>query len=213
MPVIMINVHEVLGLADTTCLKEMVQFSDSQLAAMINGGDSNAFVELTARYLSLIKAKAFRFRIPGLETDDLCQEGLMGLLNAARTYDASGGASFKTYAGVCISNRMIMACRAAAGQKNVSFHNCVSLNDRDADVQMFDQSSDPEMLVIDSENLQQMRQCMNDTLTQLEQRVLMFYISGCTYSEIAAQIGTTPKAVDNALQRARLKLKKLFYSK
>lgn len=210
MPVIMINVHEVLGLADDIRVEGMADLADSQLAELVGNGDSNAFVELTARYLSLIRAKATRFRNAMLETDDLCQEGLMGLLNAARTYDSSGGASFKTYAGVCISNRMIMACRVAASGKNSPLHNFVSLSDQDADMDVSDRNSDPETMLIDSENLRQLRQHMENALTQLEQRVLMLYLSGCSYSQIAAELGITSKAADNALQRARLKLKKLF---
>lgn len=210
MTVNMINVHEVLGLADATRFQGMADLTDSQLAAMTDGGDPNAFVELTARYLSLIRAKAARFRSTMLEADDLCQEGLMGLLNAARTYDSSGGASFKTYAGVCIDNRMIMACRTAASRKNIPLHNFISLSDQESDMDMPDASADPETMFIDNENVRQIRQHMKNTLTQLEQRVLMLHLSGCSYSEIAAKLGITSKAADNALQRARLKLKKLF---
>lgn len=197
-------------MADDNQFGQMADFTDGQLASLVIGGDSYAFVELTARYLSLIKAKAAHFRSAMLEADDLCQEGLMGLLNAARTYDSAGGASFKTYAGVCISNRMIMACRAAASRKNLPLHNFVSLSDRDTEMDMPDSTMNPETVLIDSENLQQMRQRMEQTLSQLEQRVLMLYLGGCSYSEIAARLGITSKAADNALQRVRLKLKKLF---
>lgn len=207
---ILINVHEVLGLADDNQFGQMADFTDVRLASLVNGGDSYAFVELTARYLSLIKAKAARFRSAMLEADDLCQEGLMGLLNAARTYDSAGGASFRTYAGVCISNRIIMACRTAASRKNLPLHNFISLSDRDTELDMPDSTTNPETVLIDSENLKQMRQRMEQTLSQLEQRVLMLYLGGCSYSEIAARLGITSKAADNALQRVRLKLKKLF---
>lgn len=208
MSMIMINVHEVLGLAEENHSEQMADYTDSQLVTLMNSGDSNAFVELSARYLSMIKAKAARFQSVMLEKDDLCQEGFMGLLNAARTYDPSGGASFKTYAGVCISNRMIMACRAAVGRKNIPLHNFISLSDQDEE--MPDSTTDPEAVLINSENLKIMRQHMEKTLTQLEQKVLMLYLEGCSYSEIAAQLGITSKTADNALQRVRLKLKKLF---
>ncbi len=203
-------VHEVLGLADDNHFEQMEDSTDGQLANLVSGGDSNAFVELTARYLSLVKAKAARFRSPMLEMDDLCQEGLMGLLNAARTYDSVAGASFKTYAGVCISNRMIMACREAASRKNLPLHNFVSLSDHDMDLDMPDHTTDPETVLIDSENLRLMRQRIEETLSHMEERVLMLYLGGCSYSEIAAKLDITPKAADNALQRVRLKLKKLF---
>jgi RNA polymerase sporulation-specific sigma factor len=202
--------HEVLGLAEDNQFDRIKDFTDVQLTGLVSTNDSNAFVELAARYLSLVKVKAAHFRNTMLETDDLCQEGLMGLLNAARTYNPAGGASFKTYAGVCIHNRMIMACRTAASRKNLPLNNFVSLNDDDAAMDMRDCSTNPETVLIDNEGLILIRQYLEQTLSPLEQRVLMLYLDGCCYSEIAAKIGITSKAADNALQRVRLKLKKLF---
>lgn len=196
-------------MAEETCSDQMADFTDSQLAAMMDSNPS-AFAELTVRYLSLIRAKAAHFQGAMLEADDLCQEGLMGLLNAARTYDPSAGASFKTYAGICISNRMIVACRTAANRKNIPLRNFVSLNDEEAAPGLSDKTTDPETVLIDSENLKLMWQHMRNTLTRLEQRVLLFYLAGRSYSEIAAKLGISSKAVDNALQRVRLKLKKFF---
>lgn len=207
---LLIKVHEVLGLSDENHFEKMAEYADSQLVDLVSSGDSNAFVELAARYLSLVKAKAAHLSGTMLETDDLCQEGLMGLLNAARTYDLKGGASFKTYAGVCISNRMIMACRAAVSRKNLPLHNFVSLSEHDSEVDMPDSSANPETVFIDNENLKQMRQHMEHALSGMEQKVLMLYLDSCSYSEIAEKLGITPKAADNALQRVRLKLKKLF---
>ncbi len=197
-------------MAEDNRFGQMEDFTDGQLASLVNNGNSSAFVELTARYLSLVKAKASRFRSTMLETDDLCQEGLMGLLNAARTYDSAGGASFKTYAGVCITNRMIMACRTAANRKNLPLNNFISLSDHDTEMDMSDNTTNPETVLIDNESLKLMRQRMEQTLSQMEQRVLMLYLDGCSYSEISAKLGITSKAADNALQRVRLKLKKLF---
>jgi RNA polymerase sporulation-specific sigma factor len=199
-----------LGLVDNNHLNKMADLTDIQLASLVSSNDSNAFVELAARYLSLVKAKMSHFRSPMLETDDLCQEGLMGLLNAAHTYDSAGGASFRTYAGVCISNRMIMACRRAASQKNLPLNNFVSLSDDEAAMDMQDHTTNPETMLIDNENLKLIRQDIEQTLSLLEQRVLMLYLGGCSYNEISAKLGITFKAADNALQRVRFKLKKLF---
>lgn len=197
-------------MADDNRFGQMADFTDGQLASLVSNNDSFAFVELTARYLPLVKAKAARFRSTMLETDDLCQEGLMGLLNAARTYDSAGGASFKTYAGVCITNRMIMACRTAANQKNLPLNNFISLSDHDTELGVSDNTTNPETVLIDSESLELMRQRMEQMLSQMELRVLMLYLDGCSYSEISSKLGITFKAADNALQRVRLKLKKLF---
>lgn len=202
----MINVHGVLGLVDD----RIEGFTDAQLAGLVKSSDSNAFVELAARYLSLVKIKAARYRSAMLEADDLCQEGLMGLLNAARSYDPVSGASFRTYAGVCINNRMIMACRTAASKKNLPLKNFVSLSEDDSAIGMQDSTANPETVFIDSEDLKLFRQYLEKALSPLEQRVLMLYLGGSSYSEIAAKLGITSKTADNALQRVRLKLKKLF---
>ena len=97
----------------------MENYTDNQLVSFIQKGNSDAFVELTARYLSFIRAKAHPFRSSVLEADDLCQEGLLGLFSAARSYNPNKDASFKTYAGICIQNRIVAAYRACARKKNI----------------------------------------------------------------------------------------------
>lgn len=191
-------------------LQQMAQCSDRELAELVSRGEPDAFVELTARYLAMIRSKASRFRGGMLETDDLSQEGLVGLLNAARTYNPDAGASFKTYAGVCIGNSMVMACRKAASQKNLPLQHFVSLSDYSPETDVTDTASNPETVLIDNENLELMRHRMERSLSKLEQNVLMLYVGGCSYSEISSKLGITCKAADNALQRVRLKLKKLF---
>ncbi|HEX2925765.1 MAG TPA: sigma-70 family RNA polymerase sigma factor [Ruminiclostridium sp.] len=203
------KVHEVFGLQIQNHFKEMEEYSDDQLAGLVSDNDSNAFVELAARYFSLIKGKAARYRSSMLDLEDLCQEGLMGLLNAARSYDAKSGASFRTYAGVCINNRIIMACRTAASQKNLPMNNFVSLSDDDMVMDMADCTTNPETVLIDNENLQQIRRYLEQSLSELEQNVLVLFLGGSCYSEIAEKLGITSKAADNALQRVRLKLKRL----
>ncbi|XOQ48736.1 MAG: RNA polymerase sigma factor SigS [Eubacteriales bacterium] len=188
---------------------EMADCTDDQLVRLVSDGNSDAFVELTARYMSLIRAKAAPFCSTILEADDLYQEGLMGLLNAARTYDASGKAGFRTYAGVCIQNRIIMAYRTS-GRKNLPLHNSVSLNDDGAHVDISNCAMDPETLLMDSESFKATQQCIRQLLSKLEQQVLMLYLGGCSYGQIAEKLGVTSKAVDNALQRVRLKLKQLL---
>lgn len=186
---------------------KMEDYTDSQLACLVSNGNSAAFVELTARYMSLIRVKAAPFRGTMLEADDLCQEGLWGLLCAARTYDVSGKAAFRTYAGVCISNRIIMAYRAAASRKNSPLNNFVSLNDDGLEMDMPDSTTNPETVFMDRESVVAIQQRIQQNLSKTEQQVLILYLSGCSYHGVAAKLGITSKAVDNALQRVRLKLK------
>lgn len=195
-------------------LNEMSGYTDDQLVSLVSNGNADAFVELTSRYLSLIRVKAAPFRSSMLDTDDLCQEGLLGLFSAARSYQIGGKASFKTYAGVCISNRIITAYRAAAGHKNSPLNNSLSLNDNpDLDLDMrlpFDTISNPETLLIDRENLEIVKQHIKQTLSKMEQQVLFLYLGGYSYAEIAAKLHISVKAADNAIQRVRRKLAEPF---
>nr|WP_319488372.1 sigma-70 family RNA polymerase sigma factor [uncultured Caproiciproducens sp.] len=197
-------------MVDNNHFNKMADYTDSQLACLVSSGNSDAFVELTGRYMSLIRVKAAPFRCTMLEADDLCQEGLLGLLSAARTYDSDGKAGFKTYAGVCINNRIIMAYRTAASRKNLPLNNFVSLSDSGAQMDMTDCTSDPEILLMDSESYKTMQLRMKELLSKLEQQVLMLYLGGCSYHDIAEKLNVTSKVVDNALQRVRLKLKQLL---
>ena len=192
---------------------QLADFTDGQLAALVQEGDSDAFAELTARYMSLIRYKAAPFHSAQLETDDLCQEGLVGLFYAARSYNSSNGAAFKTYAGICIANRMIMAYRSACSRKNKPLSNFVSLSDEEhSEVTLPAGGWDPEAMLASSEGIGQMWKKIRSALSQRELRVLRLYLSGYSYSEIASRLSIAPKAADNALQRARMKLRGRFKS-
>lgn len=190
--------------------QKTIEFSgcgDGQLAALIKSGDSEAFAELMERYIPAIRAKVSPFHADGIETDDLCQEGLLALLLAAKKFDPKNGASFRTYADVCISNRVIMAYRSAVGGKNRPLSNFVSLSGEDAPEFPADCSADPEVLLDDRESSEIIRREMEEILTPMELRALKLYLGGCSYREIAKKMSVTEKAADNALQRARNKLR------
>ncbi len=196
-------------------LDKMSELSDQQVIELVNAGNTEAFIELTARYMDVIRSKAATFRGVPLEAEDLYQEGLVGLLSAAHSYRKNGSASFRTYAGICIYNQMVSACRSALSRKNLPLHNFVSLNDAEEDQNfkasfVSDQIANPETLLIDRENLEGLKARINQTLSKMEQKVLFLYLSGCTYQEIAEKQSITVKAVDNAIQRVRQKLKKPF---
>lgn len=187
---------------------QLADFTDGQLAALVQKGDSDAFAELTARYMSLIRYKAAPFHSTQLETDDLCQEGLVGLFHAARAYNSANGAAFKTYAGTCIANRMIMAYRAALSRKNEPLSNFVSLSDSEnSNLALKADGWDPETMLASSEGVDRIWKKIRSMLSERELSVLRLYLSGYSYSEIAKKLSITPKAADNALQRARMKLR------
>jgi RNA polymerase sporulation-specific sigma factor len=187
-------------------------FPDAKLAKLVQQGNSEAFAELTVRYMSVIRAKVAPFHSKRVEADDLCQEGLLGLLNAARTFNPQNGTSFRTYAGVCIYHKVVMAYRASAGRKNDALNNSISLSDDETDnsavsAMSNDVSTDPEALLSDRESFKIVWHKVASLLTPMEASVLRFYVGGCSYQEIAQKMSITTKAADNALQRARCKLK------
>lgn len=185
--------------------------TDSQLSVLVYNGVTEAFVELVDRYMPFIKAKARSFHNASLEIDDLCQEGLLGLLEAAEHYRSNSEVAFRTYAGVCIQNRMTMAYRKTKSQKRLSWIRSVSLNNMEEETDLPDHSLNPEELVMDGENVSQIKRQIGDSLSLLEQKVLFYYLDGCSYAEIAEKLSITEKAADNALQRVRRKLKQFFH--
>lgn len=182
-------------------------FSDAQLVHAISEDDPEAFVELNARYLYLIRSKARQFEgDQAPEKEDLFQEGVLGLYAAATTYNKAGGASFATYAGVCINNRMVSAVRSHSSNGNRPLNESMSLEDVNAHLMA---ETGPEVHLELRENFQNILKRMNMSLSPLERKVLSLYLSGYRRSEIPEISGISLKTFDNALHRVRSKLKKL----
>ena len=189
-------------------VQEMDMHTDAELAALVQSGNADAFVELTARYMELVRAKVAPLRGDFLEDDDLCQEGLLGLYHAACTFSPDGGALFSTYAGACIRNQLVTAYRRVYSKRRMPPHGFVPLADH-AVPETSTRAEDPEAVVLARERLEAVRRLIAENLTPLEQSVLMRYLGGSRYTQIADTLGITPKAVDNALHRVRIKLKTL----
>ena len=181
---------------------------DLQLLGPVRRGDQDAFLELSTRYLSLLKAKAGSVAGPSApERDDLLQEGLLGLYLAATTYREDRGASFRTYAGVCVRNRMADAVRRHQGAGNRPLNESLSL-DEDQDQALLGAQESPERLLELREQTRSVLDRLDRTLTPLERRVLSLALSDCPRSEIEARSGLPLKTYDNALYRLRQKLRK-----
>ncbi len=182
--------------------------SDIELSALIKAGNPNAFSELAERYLSLVRIKVLPYRCAMLDGDDLCQEGLMGLYSAACSFQPGGTASFRTYAAVCIENRILSAYRKATNDKNRLLNVSVPLFEKE---ELFSpEEENPEARIMAMEGFELLKHKIEKNLSKMEQKVLRSYLNGNSYSEIAAQLKITAKAADNALQRARLKLRQTF---
>ena len=184
--------------------------ADEELVLLARGGDDGAFQRLIDRYAPMAKSRARAFSRAGLEADDLAQEGLIGLLGAIRVYD-SKQASFSTFARLCIDRMLVSAVRQAGRQKRIPTERLIAADgpeERPARASVtFGDENNPESILIAREEAERLRRRAGDTLSGFEYQVLSAYLSGESYEEIAQQLHTTTKSVDNALQRIRRKLR------
>lgn len=152
-----------------------------------------------------IQKRAHSISIAGLDSDDLVQEGLIGLFRAMETYENDQGAAFSTYAITCINNCIATAVKQAARKKHLPLSGYLSLDEDDTI--MLTGGYTPEELAIANEEYAALQNRINDNLSDFERDVLALYLEGYDYLAVAKRLDTTPKSVDNALQRARKKLK------
>lgn len=172
---------------------------DIHLVGLAKKGDSEAISALLVRYSNLVSLRAAAFTCAFCEKEDLEQEGLLAVMNAVRTYDENKGASFRTYLGECIDNRMISFIRVASRQNRTSgTHLEVSVADNG--------ETDPETLVIGKEGYEKIMSLVTDSLSDYEKRVLALYVEGLSYAEMGERFNKSAKSVGNALARVREKL-------
>jgi len=160
---------------------------------------------LVKAFMPYIKKRASRIRSVGLAYDDIVQEGLIGLLDAIDGYDDSRGA-FEAFALVCIDNRIYAALRHNARKKNLPLNDYLSISDGDDRLDL-PQASSPEELVILREEVGSVYRHIRENLSSFEKSVLSLYLEGYSYLAISEMLSSSAKSVDNALQRARKKLK------
>ena len=179
--------------------------TDEQLCAQVAAGDRGAEEALVLRYGRLVRMCARPFFLAGGDSEDLIQEGMLGLLTAIREFRPDRGARFSTYAQVCVRRRLISAVRTAAGGQHAPLNDCVSLEPSLLLADMEASSGNPENVVIHQEALHTLEAAIASQLTQLETQVLTLFLEGASYGEIARAVGRSPKSVDNAVQRIRRK--------
>ena len=177
--------------------------SDAALAKAAQQGDKAALNMLIGRYRAFAAGLASRFTGVSLERDDFIQEALLALLSAVYTFSPDKNAGFKTYAGVCILNRLRSVCKAETAEKNLPLNAYVPLDELE-----LDGGGDPEGKLISEEEAQSLITFFERDLTPLEKQVLLYRIEGLSYAEISQKLHITGKSTDNALQRVRAKLKK-----
>lgn len=177
--------------------------ADEELVLLVKKGDKDAFDLLSGRYHSTLKSRAGRYAgIAGVEEDDFLQEGLLALYRAARGYDPGGQAQFRTYAITCINNSMSAAIKLHMKQQNRK--STFSIDQLD---QAQTGGIPMDQILLDRESSDQLADRIKTGLSDFERQVLGYYLSGLTYQQISQVLGTSAKAVDNALQRVRRKLR------
>ncbi len=179
------------------------QRSDEALAALACAGDDSAMAELIGRIMPYAHAKAAAFRSPTLTQEDLLQESMFGFLNAVSSFSLQRGESFRSYAAVCMRNRIISYIRAQTGGKHRPLNTALELDETVLPTQ-----NDPQDILTEQEDANCLELFMADALSDLEQQVLALFLEQRSYDEIASRLCIGTKAVENALGRVRSKLRR-----
>lgn len=199
--------------------QEYGQYSDEELIVRLRDGDSGVTEYLMDKYKNLVRSKAKSMYILGADSEDLIQEGMIGLFKALRDYDSGRDASFLTFADLCVSRQMYTAVQTSRRQKHIPLNTYVPLygnraedseeeSEALANVLAARAGQSPEEVLIDRENAAQLEQEIERELSSFEKQVLDLYLTGMRYQQIAKVLGRDEKSTDNALQRIKSKLKK-----
>ncbi len=179
--------------------------NDFLLITKAKAGDTSALTQLIQKYSELVLQKAKSFNcLRGIDSDDLYQEGMLGLWVAVYSFDVSRRVKFKTYAMSVVTNNMISAIRETQKSKHRALNSSISFEDNQ---DLLSTSPTPEELVINTEEYDRVASFIKSGLTDLEKNVLKLSLLEMSYSEIAEKLGCSEKSVDNALQRIRKKIR------
>ena len=187
--------------------------SDDSLWKAVSAGDLDAEEILTNRYSVLVRKCARPYFLVGGDSEDLIQEGMLGLLSAVRSYSPDLKVPFRTYAERCIKRRVYSAIRSASRLKHRPLNDSISIESPDLEKTMAlsnDISRVPEELVITRELTDELKHQLRNNLSSFEKKVLDFYLDGLSYADIAVKVAKPVKSVDNAVQRIRKKLFQQF---
>lgn len=184
------------------------QCSDEELIVRLQKGEKEISDYLMEKYKEFVRKKARAVYLIGGETDDLIQEGMIGLFKAVQDYRPEKEASFRTFAGLCIDRQLYNAIQSSNRQKHLPLNSYVSLSEAgEAEDLEGRWSENPEAVVIDQERTRALAQKIRKTLSPMENKVLKYYMQGYGYVKIAELLGKKPKSIDNALQRIRGKIR------
>jgi RNA polymerase sporulation-specific sigma factor len=203
--------------AATAAQKAQRELEDLQLVLRARNGDGAALDVLIRRYTGFVRLKASSYFLAGGDSEDLVQEGLIGLYKAVRDFRPDKETSFRSFAELCVTRQIITAIKTATRFKHaplntyVSFSHTPAGQDSDSECTLGDalpgpSVDDPSVCVISTEELQSLVFTLGSGLSQLEADALRLYLEGSSYEEMAEELGCDTKTIDNALQRVKRKI-------
>lgn len=189
-------------------------FSDEELIEKLRQGENDITDYILEKYKPLVRKKTNAMYLIGGETEDLIQEGMIGLFRAIRDYRPDKDASFYHFAELCINRQLYSALEASNRKKHQPLNSYISLSDQDnqgavAAELLVDQERGPEQMVIEQELWEEYKKRLEQNLSKMENKVLQYYLDGNHYIQIAEIMGKSPKSIDNALQRIRQKIRQI----
>jgi RNA polymerase sporulation-specific sigma factor len=197
--------------------KAQRELEDLQLVLKARNGDQVALDQLIRRYTGFVRLKASSYFLAGGDSEDLIQEGLIGLYKAVRDFRTDKETSFRSFAELCVTRQIITAIKTATRFKHqplnsyVSFSHTPAGQDTDGECTLGDALpgsavQEPSVVVISTEELQSLVFCLGSGLSKLEADALRLYLEGCSYEQMADELGCDTKTIDNALQRVKRKI-------
>ncbi len=191
--------------------------TDEELILFIRNGNEDATEYLLKKYTPLVRKSSRTLYLIGADTEDLSQEGMIGLFKAIQNYQEDTTASFYTFARLCIDRQIYSAIKASNRKKHSPLNSYISfysqLNEDDApliDNLEADNNSNPEQIILERENASHFMDLLQSHLSKMEKAVLPLYLDGQSYADIAASLNKPMKSIDNAIQRIREKVRKLY---
>ena len=191
-------------------MEKYSEYTDEELIELYREGEEGVVEYLMEKYKNLVRSKATSMYILGGDTQDLIQEGMIGLFKAVRDYDAGRDACFYTFAQLCVSRNIFTAVQKSGRKKHAPLNYYVSIYGQDTSNEngIGSVKDNPENIMIGKENLEQLEQAIETEMSNFERQVIELRITGMGYDEISKVLGRDSKSVDNALQRIKNKLKK-----
>lgn len=205
---------EVLNMNYTNTFSSM---TDEEIAVLASAGNGEAIDYLLCKYMDFVRAKARGYFLIGADSEDIIQEGMIGLFKAVRDFKTDISPSFSAFAHLCIKRQIITAIKTATRKKHMPLNSYISLSnkvyDDDNETTLVETLIDkfefsPEDIVINKESYKNTENKIVSLLSEYESKVLLLYLEGKPYSDIANVLGKSEKSIDNALQRIKHKIEK-----